>query len=221
MLLGQAACREERWRSLRRRMIRPILSRLARRRGSEPLSEETVLEALRRLDAAVPAFSHLSFDHRDLHGALEAFLGKEIRLERLSTHVSPVVARWLRRTTVRAELICVPEADFLTLLLPTNLHPADERDAHLHELAHLLAAHPMPCRSKAGQDRAVSFWTPPRTLIRRKPPFDVEACAMDPELRRRMVSWCEDDADRWVEHLRTISALGRNVYLREERVLGL
>ena len=43
----------------------------------------------------------------------------------------------------------------------------------------------------------------------------------NPALRQEMIRWCEEDADAWVEHLRAISALGRQVYLREERVIGL
>jgi hypothetical protein len=67
----------------------------------------------------------------------------------------------------------------------------------------------------------MGLWLPPKRFTARKPPFDLTACQRDPELRRRYLAWCEEDADLWAENLRACGAYGPKVFFRDETLLGL
>ncbi len=197
------------------------LRRRAARGCREALDHATVLGALRRLDDSSPSFDHLRFDEFDLHAALEDYLGRDIGYDVIPDHRSALVHRVVRREAIHGELVYAPSTGALRVELAATLHPADRKAAHYEELAHLMAAHPVPYRMPGTPPEHRSFWHPPRLLCDRRPPFDLGLCGVDPDTRREMIAWCEADADAWVEHLRAISALGRDVYLREERIIGL
>lgn len=195
--------------------------RRALRGSREALDHDTVLGALRRLDDSSPPFDHLRFNEFDLHAALEDYLGRDIGYDVIPDHRSALVHRVVRREAIHGELVYAPSTGALRVELAATLHPADRKAAHYEELAHLMAAHPVPYRTPGTPPEHRSFWRPPRLLCDRRPPFDLDLCGVDSEARREMIAWCEADADAWVEHLRAISALGRDVYLRDERIIGL
>lgn len=205
---------------LGRVVLRPIRARLSRDVDRE-LDHALVLEALRNLDAASEGFDHMRFTEFDLHGALEDHFGRPVGYDLIPDDRSAIVRRMVRREAIHAELVYHPGADSLSIKVAATLNEADRKEAHYHELAHLMAAHPVPYWLEGTPPHHRVFWHPPRSLCRRTPPFDLSRCETDAALRQEMILWCEEDADAWVEHLRAISALGRQVYLREERVIGL
>ena len=203
------------------KLLATLRQRVRGRAAERGLSEAVVLDALRRLDARCPAFDHMNFDHHTLRAALQEYIGIEIRVERIRDDLCNLLRRSVRRSAIQAELVYSPERRMLTILIPASLHPSERKDAHYHELSHLMAGHPMPYLHGTGPASECGFWTPSPAVAQRRLPFELRRCARDPELRGRLISWCEEDADAWAEHLRAISALGRAVYLREEQLLGL
>lgn len=203
-----------------RTVLKPFRSHWSRGADRE-LDHNLVLEALGKLKDSSIAFDHMAFTEIDLHGALEDYFGQPIGYELIPDHRSALVGRVVRREAIHAELVYAPAADSVSIKIAASLHEADRKEAHYHELAHLIAAHPVPYWVRHTPLHHRDFWYPPRSLCSRTPPFDLNRCRTDPALRQEMIQWCEDDADAWAEHLRAISALGRQVYLREERVIGL
>lgn len=206
---------------IRRTVARPLTLARRGRAGSGALVHAQVLETLRVLNASVTAFDHLNFTELSLHEALEHHFGRPVGYELIPDDRSAMVRRLVRREAIHAELVYEPAADAVSIKIAASLHEADRKEAHYHELAHLIAGHPVPYRVPGTPPEHREFWYPPRSLCRRTPPFDAGRCKTDPSLRKELIRWCEGDADTWVEHLRAISALGRQVYLREERVIGL
>lgn len=206
--------------SVRRTALRFLRIRRTSDHDQVP-SHDMALQVLRRLDACSTAFNHMDFEEFDLHAALEGYLGRPIGYELIPDHNSALVRRVVRRETIHAELVYAPSSEVLSIHIAASLHPGDRKEAHYQELAHLIAAHPVPYHVPGKPPEHREFWTPAPALCRSEPPFDLARCKTDPDLRRSMIIWCESNADAWVEHLRTISAMGRQVYLREERVIGL
>ena len=202
---------------LGRTVLRPFRSRGVDR----ALDHALVLQALRELDDSSGGFDHMRYTELDLHGALEDYFGRPVGYELIPDDRSAIVRRMVRREAIHAELVYHPAADSLSIKVAATLNEADRKEAHYHEVAHLMAAHPVPYWVQGTPHHHREFWHPPRSLSPRTPPFDLSRCRTDPALRQDMIRWCEQDADAWVEHLRAISALGRQVYLREERVIGL
>ena len=221
-MLNSPDNRDERPLSLLRRTVaRPFEVVRRSRAETRELDHGLVLETLRSLDASVATFDHLDFSELALHEALEHHFARPIGYELIPDDRSAIVRRLVRREAIHAELVYETAADAVSIKIAASLHEADRKEAHYHELAHLIAGHPVPYRVADTPPEHREFWRPPRTLSQRTPPFDVERSRTDPALRQEMIRWCEEDADAWVEHLRAISALGRQVYLREERVIGL
>lgn len=205
------------------RILWPGFRRLKLRSGPGPLTREAVLDALRRLAVRVPGFSPWDFDELGLHLALERYLGMEIGLQWIPDRESAIMRHITSRSTTHGQLVYVPDKRAVVMQFPTRLSESDRKDAHYEELAHIIAAHPVPYRPREDRPDLYEFWQPPRqkVLSRRRPPFCLRACRTDTDLRREMLRWCEADAARWVEHLRTIAAMGRQRYLTEERIIGL
>lgn len=206
--------------SIRRAVLRSLDIHRTHYHGQVP-SQNLALQVLRRLDACSPAFNHMDFEEFDLHAALEGYLGRPIGYELIPDHRSALVHRVVRREAIHAELVYAPSSEVVSIHIAASLQPGDRKEAHYQELAHLIAAHPVPYWVPGTPPEHREFWTPAPTLCQSEPPFDLARCKTDPDLRRRMITWCEKNADAWVEHLRAISAMGRQVYLREERVIGL
>ncbi|MGB3632434.1 MAG: hypothetical protein WA982_00185, partial [Rubrobacteraceae bacterium] len=179
------------------------------------LTEDEVLLTLEKL-----GLEGRHFDHLELHSAIQEYMDLEIRLEIIRDDRCALVGRALRRSGIQAALVYVEEADYLTMQIPATAHAAEWKDIFYHELSHLLGHHPLPHIEKGQKSGEVSFWHPPQSLCRRRPPLNLEACRSDPGLRRGLIRWCEMEADSWTEHLRSISAYGRRIYLREEFILG-
>jgi hypothetical protein len=221
-MLERPGNRDERPLSLlRRTMTKPFEVVRRSRAEARVLDHDLVLETLRHLHESVAAFDHMKFTELTLHEALELYFPRPIGYELIPDHRSAIVRRVVRREGIHAELVYNPVADSASIKIAASLHQADRKEAHYHELAHLLAAHPVPYWVPGTPLHHRKFWHPSRSLCRRALPFDLGRCETDPALREEMIQWCERDADIWVEHLRAISALGRQVYLREERVIGL
>ncbi len=178
-------------------------------------SEAFVLDALRALERAVLGFRHTLYDHESLHGALQEYLDMEIRIELLRDDEYALAGRSVRLGPVQAGLMYVEGAEHVTIFLPASTPEADWQDLVFHELWHLAAGHPLPFRHRGARGRP-AFWRPYRVLCPRVPPYDLGACAADPELLFRCLGWCEADAEAAVVHLKTISALGRTIYDSEE-----
>lgn len=192
-----------------------------RSRNPDPLTEAKVFRTLLKLDWAVDGFDHTNFDETDLHAAMQDYLDIEIRPDLIRSDAYEVMGRHIRRSPCEAELIKVEGSDHVSIEIPATTPTNQWRDLFYHELWHLMAAHPLPFWSRIGTGHAKPFWNPSRRLLARTPPFDLVACAADRRLARRMVAWCEVDADYAVEHLRTISALGERLYGSPELLMGL
>ena len=206
---------------IRRTMTKPFDVVRRSRAEARNLVHAQVLATLRKLHESVAVFDHVDFTELTLHEALEHYFARPIGYELIPDDRSAIVRRVVRREAIHAELVYEPAADAVSIKIAASLHEADRKEAHYHELAHLIAGHPVPYRAPGAPPEHREFWYPPRSLCRRRPPFDVGQAKTNPALRQEMIRWCEEDADAWVEHLRAISALGRQVYLREERVIGL
>lgn len=137
------------------------LRRRDTRESREALDHDTVLGALRTLDDSSPSFDHLRFDEFDLHVALEKYLGRGIGYDVIPDHRSALVHRVVRREAIHGELVYSPNTDALRIELAATLHPADRKAAHYEELAHLMAAHPIPYRVLGTPPEHRSFWFPP------------------------------------------------------------
>lgn len=191
------------------------------RTDQQELAEHTAMQALLRLDRAVRDFDHTHYDEESLHNAAQEYIDLEIRLELVRTDRHEVAGRRIRRSPVEADLVCFEGADHVSVLIPAGLPRSEWRDPLYHELWHLIAGHPLPFWGRVGAARQPALWQPPRTPVRRIPPFDLGDCAAEPRLMRRCERWCEADADQAVEHLRSISAMKQGIYESQGFLLGL
>lgn len=213
---GSESRRADRHFSLSGGVLNPFKEWFAGSVGASPeLTEDEVLQALGRL-----GLGGKHFDHLELHGAIQEYMDLEIRLELIRDDHCALVGREIRRRKIQAALVYIDETDYVTIQIPATTCPVEWKDLLYHELSHLLGHHPLPYRRKGRKPGEVSFWHPPRLLCRRRPPLDLEECSRDPGLRHALIRWCETEADSWTEHLRSIAAYGRRIYLREEFLLG-
>ena len=127
--------------------------------------------------------------------------------------------RSMSNNGIRGALLVIPEMRRADLIVPASLDPEELTGIMYHELAHIVAGHALPCKRPGGE--GMGLWLPPKRFTARKPPFDLAACQRDPELRRRYLAWCEEDADLWAENLRACGAYGPKVFFRDETLLGL
>ena len=137
------------------------------------LDHNVVLETLRHLHASVATFDHMDFTELTLHEALEHYFARPIGYELIRDDRSAIVRRVVRRETIHAELVYEPVNDAVSVKIAASLHETDRKEAHYHELAHLIAGHPVPYRVPEAPPDHREFWHPPRSLSRREPPFDV------------------------------------------------
>jgi hypothetical protein len=184
------------------------------------LTRNDVHHALAKLAARVPTFRPWDYDELTLHLAVEEYLGLEIGYQWIPDRESAFIEMLTRRSNTHGQLVYDDARRSLIMRFPTNLNQPDRKDAHYEELAHLIAGHPVPYRPANKPDKW-AFWRPPKAICRRTPPYSLRRCRTDEAMRRKMVAWCEQDAARWVEHLRAISALGREGYLSDANIIGL
>lgn len=205
---------------LRELVVQPLEGRIGPS-DSGCLTESAVLSAVRRLDLA-----GTHFDHWDLLRAIESFLKIQIEVQPLCLNgYHPLLERQTRRSGIQAELVCLTSAGTLYIFVPIGVHhnlpKGSWKDVILHELSHLMLCQPIPLRRDlTSTERIDGFWHPPRAILRRTPPFDLDTCLTDSAVRRRFLMWCEQEADDCTNHLRSISARGPSSYNRNGSLLG-
>lgn len=171
-----------------------------------PVMEAEVLPVLKKLGLAGQYY-----EPEDLLGVLQRRLGLELKV---LTIEDQLWCKSMLREGVRGAIRLVEDTNRGELWIPKDLDREEYADVMFHELAHVVAAHPIPLRlgEKTGQ---VRFWLPQKRFTNRRPPFDLAACEWDAHMRKQMLRWCEEDADSWAEHLRTFGAYGPRTYFRE------
>ena len=182
------------------------------RPAHEEMDEYQVLPELKRLRLA-----GAYYDQHALLGALK----RQLRLDLEVVEKDMAVSQRMLNHGIRGSILIVPEERRGEILVPKDLDPEELAGIMSHELAHLVANHPLPVRDRTDESGRTRFWLPRRRFAARRPPFDLKRCEHDPELRRRMLRWCEDDADVWAEHLRTFGAYGPRAFFRDKSLFGM
>ncbi len=179
-----------------------------------PVTEAEVLPALKKL--------RLAGRHYEPEHLLDV-LQRRMRLELKVVTIEDQL--WCKRMLdggIHGSIRVIEGTNRGELWVPQDLDREELAGVMYHELAHVVAAHPLPMR-REDEDQAgrVRFWLPRKRFTRRRPPFDLAACERDERLREAMIHWCEIDADLWAEHLRTFGAYGPRTCFREKMFLGL
>lgn len=174
------------------------------------VTEDEVLSALKELGMAGRYYGP-----ENLLNVLQQRLGLELKVVTVDDQL------WCKRMLeegVRGAIRVSENTNRADLLVPKDLDREEYADVMYHELAHVVAAHPIPLLPEAETGR-VRFWLPRKRFTSREPPFDLAACERDADLRKQLLRWCEVDADAWAEHLRAFGAYGPRFYLREKVLL--
>ena len=172
----------------------------------KPVTEAEVFPALKKLGLA-----GRYYEPEDLIAELHRRLELELKVVTVEDQL------WCKRMLtegVRGAIRVFENTNRGELWIPKDLDREEYADVMFHELAHVVAAHPIPLRRDDETGRA-RFWLPQKRFTNRRPPFDLAACEQDADLRKQLLRWCEEDADSWAEHLRTFGAYGPRTYFRE------
>lgn len=198
-------------------MVRYVADYLDEQFGSErlartPLTEAEVFPALRKLGLA-----GRYYEPEDLRKVLQRRLRLELKVVTIDDQL------WCKRMLkegIRGSIRVIESTNRGEIWVPRDLDHEELAGVMYHELAHIVAAHPLPLRPE-DEDRPgrVRFWLPERRFTSRRPPFDLAACEHSAALREGLLRWCEADADSWAEHLRTFGAYGPRTYFRERLFL--
>lgn len=177
----------------------------------DAVGEEQVFPALRKL--------HLAGAYYEPPVLLEA-LKRQLKLDLRVVEVEDLaISQRMLSHGVRGSIAVVPDRNYGELWVPSGLDPEELAGIMYHELAHLVAAHPLPVQQPGAEPDRWRFWLPRKRFSARRPPFDLARCERDPELRAQMLRWCESDADLWADHLRTFGAYGPKAYFRDKTLL--
>ena len=156
------------------------------------------------------------YDQHELMGALE----RHLRLDLQLVEKDIALSQSMLRQGVRGCLVVVPEQRYGEIWVPQDLDSEELAGIMSHELAHLIANHPLPVRNVMDEPERVRFWLPRKRFQARRPPFDLKRCEYDPQMRNEMLQWCEQEADLWAEHLRTFSTYGPRALFRDTSLLS-
>lgn len=156
------------------------------------------------------------YDQHELMEALERHLGLDLQLVQKDIALS----RSMLRQGVRGCLAVVPEQRYGEIWVPQELDSEELAGIMSHELAHLVANHPLPVRNATDEPERVRFWLPRKRSQAHRPPFDLKRCEYDPQMRNEMLQWCEQQADLWAEHLRIFGAYGPRALFRDTSLLS-
>ena len=182
------------------------------RPAHDEIEDYRVLRELKRL--------RLAGDYYDQRTLLEA-LRRQLRLDLKVVEKDMAISQRMLNHGIRGSIAVVPDRRYGELWVPRDLDPEELAGIMSHELAHLVANHPLPVRDLGDESDRTRFWLPRRRFAARRPPFDLKRCEHDPELRGRLLRWCEDDADIWAEHLRAFGAYGPRAFFRDKSLLNM
>lgn len=182
------------------------------RPAHDEIEDYRVLRELKRL--------RLAGTYYDQQTLLEA-LKRSLRLDLRVVEKDVAISQRMLNHGIRGSIAVVPERRYGELWVPKDLDPEELAGIMSHELAHLIANHPLPVHDPAEASGPARFWLPRGRFTARRPPFDLKRCGHDPELRHKLLRWCEDDADVWAEHLRTFGAYGPRAFFRDKSLLGM
>lgn len=180
----------------------------SRPRDYESVFAET-LDELKELDLA-----GVTFYPKELAAKLADYLGITIEIGSLRVLNHPLVKRKMQELGLVAALVCDPRSNTVWVVIPDGLTGITRRKVILHELAHLIAAHPLePAymidvnEDSSAEEVLSEPWRPLRKLAERTAPEDHDAC--------------EEDADMRADALLKASIYGRNAVDRPEYFVGL
>lgn len=188
------------------------------------VNEEVILYAVGALE-----LSKEPFDSLDLHVAVQDKIGISIAprfLDSVLDYPSYTVA--MKHHVLPGGVAFNATVGCPEVYLFNKLEGWEQDETHYFCLAHLILGHALPIiddNRSLGRGIAelsgVDFWTPPKAVVKQKPPVNLEVCRTNLEERTRYLAWAQLQAASAAAYLHNSADRGSETYSRTERLLGI